>query len=113
LIIKPIPRRVLTHTAVYEEFQKGDGINTEDGFKPPVELTNVRVQYLSEYKKSNSAEEQLYDALLIFDVVNSKAAGDFEFIEKSKVTFNGKTMFVKKVNPVEAFKLHHWEIGLK
>jgi hypothetical protein len=113
LIIKPIPRRVLTHTVKYEEFQKGDGINTEDGFKPSVELLNVSVQYLSEYKKNTNAEEQLYDALLLFDVVNSKAAADFVFIEKSKITFNGKTMFVKKVNPVEAFKLHHWEIGLK
>jgi hypothetical protein len=105
--------RLLTHKVLYEEYQEGDGINTENGFKPSVELLNVRVQYLSEYKKSNSAEEQLFDALLIFDVVNSKAAGVFEFIEKSKVTFNGKTMFVKKVNPIEAFKLHHWEIGLK
>jgi hypothetical protein len=113
LIVKPIPVRLLTHKVLYEEYQEGDGINTEDGFKPSVELLNVRVQYLSEYKKSNSAEEQLFDALLIFDVVNSKAAGVFEFIEKSKVTFNGKTMFVKKVNPIEAFKLHHWEIGLK
>jgi Minor capsid protein len=113
LIIKPIPKCVLTHTVVYEEFQKGDGINTEERYKPSVELLNVRVQYLSEMKNSTSAEEQLYDALLLFDVVNSKAAGDFEFIEKSKVVYNGKTMFVKKVNPVEAFKLHHWEIGLK
>jgi hypothetical protein len=113
MVIKPIPRHLLIHTVTYEEFQEGDGINTEDGYKPAVTLSDVRVQALSNIKKSTNSETLLYDAMLFYDVVNSSSDAPFEFTEKSKVTFNGKTMFVEKVNPVKAIKLHHYEIGLK
>ncbi|MFC0271125.1 putative minor capsid protein [Metabacillus herbersteinensis] len=111
--VKPIPLSVLPHTVTYEEWQEGDGINTESGFKAAVTLSNVRVQLLSNIRKNTNSESLLYDAMLFYDVVNSSSSGAFVFTEKSKVTFNGKAMFVEKVNPVEAFKLHHHEIGLK
>lgn len=109
---RPIPIRLLPHTVQYLQYTKGDGITTESGFLDAVTLSNVRVQYLSNIKRNNNSEEKLYEAKLFFDVVNSKASGLFEFTEDSKVIHNGMTMTVKKVNPVEAFKLHHYEIGL-
>ncbi|MBO1515602.1 minor capsid protein [Metabacillus sp. BG109] len=112
-MVKPIPKHLLIHTVEYQQFVEGDGITTEDGYKPPVTLSDVRVQALSNIKKNTNSEELLYDAMLFFDVVNSSSSGPFEFTEKSKVTFNGKVMTIEKVNPVEAFKLHHYEIGLK
>jgi hypothetical protein len=113
MVIKPIPRHVLIHSVTYEEWQDGDGINTDSGFKAPVTLLNVRLQALSNIRKNTNSEELLYDAILFYDVTHSLSTGPFEFSEKSKVTFNGKTMFVEKVNPVKAIKLHHYEIGLK
>jgi Minor capsid protein len=112
VIVKPIPLSVLVHTVEYEQFQEGDGITTEDGYKLAVTFYNVRVQVLSTIKKNTNSEELLYDALLFFDVVNSSSSGPFVFTEKSKITFNSKAMTIEKVNPVEAFALHHYEIGL-
>lgn len=116
MIIKPIPMHLLTHTVTYEEFQEGDGITTDDGFKEPVSLSHVRVQSLStvqpNIKRNNNAEELAYNAMLFYDVVHSKSNAPFEFTEKSRIHFDGKVMTIEKVNPVEAIKLHHYEIGL-
>lgn len=112
MIIKPISKEVLIHEVTYEEFVPGDGFETEDGFKEPITLTNVLVQYLSNIARNNIAEALNYNALLFFDVVNSKSSGVFEFKEKSRVTFDGKQMIVEKINPIYAFKLHHYEVGL-
>jgi hypothetical protein len=113
MVVKPIPVHLLPDTVQYEEFQEGDGISSSDGYKAPVTLEHVRVQYLSNIKRNTNSEELLYEAMLFYDVINSDPSGPFEFIQKSKVTFDGKTMIVEKVNPVVAIKLHHYEIGLK
>jgi hypothetical protein len=112
MVVKPIPKHVLTHTVTYEEWQEGDGINADGGFKAPVTLSNVRVQYLSNIQRNSNSEQLLYEAMLFYDVINSSSSAPFTFIEKSKVTFDGKTMVVEKVNPVEAIQLHHYEIEL-
>lgn len=113
MVVKPIPMHLLVHTAQYEEFQEGDGITSSDGYKAPVTLKNVRVQYLSNVKRNTNSEELLYEAMLFYDAINSLSSGPFEFVEKSRVTIDGKIMIVEKVNPVVAIKLHHYEIGLK
>ena len=111
-MIRPIPLQLLIHSLTYEEFVPGDGFETEEGFKPAVTLSNVRVESVSNIKRSNNGEELQYKALLFFDVVNSKSSGPFEFKEKSRVIFDGKTMYVNKVNPVYGFSLHHYEVEL-
>ncbi|PAD67027.1 hypothetical protein CHH83_20890 [Bacillus sp. 7586-K] len=112
MIVKPIPLHMLTDTVQYRPFQEGDGITTEDGFGDAITLSNVRVQYLSNISKNTNSEELKYEAMLFYDVVNSNSSDAFEFTEKSEIDFDGKTMVVEKVNPVHAFKLHHYEIGL-
>ncbi|XQY90645.1 putative minor capsid protein [Metabacillus sp. HB246100] len=110
--IKPIPKKILIHTVTYEEWVEGDGITTEDGFKAPVTLSNVRVQHVSDLTVNTNNKELKYDAILFFDMKNSKASGKFTFVEESKITFEGKEMFIQKVDPVYAFELHHYELGL-
>ncbi|MFS0776256.1 putative minor capsid protein [Neobacillus sp. 3P2-tot-E-2] len=112
MVVKPIPKHVLTHTVIYEEWLEGDGINTESGFNAPVTLSNVRVQFLSNIRKNANSEHLLYEATLFYDVVNSSSSDVFTFTEKSRITHDNKTMVVEKVNPVEAIQLHHYEIGL-
>lgn len=112
MAIKPIPKKLLIHTVTYEEWVEGDGITTDGGHKAPVTLSNVRLQRLSNIKKSTTQEQLLYNAMLFFDVVNSSSSGEFKFTEKSRVTFDSQQMIVQKVNPVDAFELHHYEIGL-
>lgn len=109
-MVKPIPKKLLIHEVKYEEFYEDDRYG--EGYKLPITLKNVRVQVGSAFSRSNTNENISYQAMLIYDVKNSSTSVPFEFKEKSKVTFNGKTMLVQKVNPVYAFTLHHYELEL-
>lgn len=109
--MRPIPYKLLIHEATYEEYIPGDSWTTE-GYKDPVTLQNVRIDKGSRFTRNNNGEQILYNALLFYDVVNSSASGTFEFKEQSKLTFDGDTMIVNKINPMYGYKLHHWEIEL-
>lgn len=117
MLVSQMPKQVLIHTATYEEFVQGDGFETEDGFKASVMLSNVLLQPSGtstqpNIVRSNTGESMLYNYTLFYDVVNSSANGEFEFKEKSKITFDGKELIVEKVNPIYAFTFHHWEVYL-
>jgi Minor capsid protein len=112
MVVKPIPKHVLIHTVTYEEWQEGDGIKTESGFNAPVTLSNVRLEAQSNIRRTSNSEQILYKALLFYDVVNSASSEVFTFTEKSRITHDGKSMVVEKVNPVHAISLHHYEIEL-
>jgi hypothetical protein len=110
ILVKPIPIEILIHEAIYEEM----GSNTRYGesYLPPVTLKNVRINYERSIKRTSDTEGKSTKATMFFDLVNSSASGEFEFKEKSKVTFNGMVMQVQKVNPIYASKLHHYEVEL-
>lgn len=108
-MIDPIPSNLLIHEVQYEEY---DGLGRYgDDFKPPITLRKVRVEMTSGFMISGTEERRTYNALLFFDAVHSKPT-DVVFKKKSKVTYNGETMVVSKVNPVYAFDLHHFEVEL-
>jgi hypothetical protein len=110
IFVKPIPIEVLIHEAVYEEISS----NTRYGeaFLPPVTLKNIRINHEKSLQRSSNSEGKNIKATMFFDLVNSRASGEFEFKEKSKLTFDGLVMQVQKVNPVYASKLHHYEVEL-
>lgn len=109
-MVKPIPKSFLIHEVQYEEYAGNSGWG--ESYKPSVTLKNVRIESISSITRSNTTELKNFKALLYYDTVNSSATGDFQFNEKSKVTFNGETMYVNKVNPVYGFSLHHYEVEL-
>src|SRR4051812_45327008 len=115
MLVAQIPKQVLILSATYEEFLQGDGFEIEDGFKPSVMLSNVLLQPSGtstqpNIVRSNTGEAMLYNYTFFYDVVNSLANGEFEFKEKSRITFDGKELIVEKVNPIYAFNLHHYEV---
>lgn len=110
-MVRSIPRKLLIHTATYEEYIPGDSW-TPAGFKPAVMLQNVRIDKGSRLTRNNTGEQILYNALLFYDAENSSADGEFEFKEQSKLTFNGDTMTVNKVNEIYAYRFHHYEVEL-
>ncbi len=107
-MIKPIPLDVLIHSVTYEEYDTNNRYG--ETYKPPITLDKVLVQPASNIKRSNTAEEIIFKSLLFFDCVNSSPKVTFK--EKSKVTFEGETMYIYKVNPCYAFGLHHYEVEL-
>ena len=109
-MVKPIPRRLLIHSVTYEEYAGNDGWG--ETYLSPVTLENVLVQPVSNISRSNIAEEKRYRAILFFDMTHSTPKVTFK--EKSRVTFNGETMIVQKVNTLYALSTtpHHIEVEL-
>lgn len=108
--IRPIPMHLLIHEAEYEEFQEDSRYG--ESFYPAVTLQNVRVNFESSLKTSGNTESKNIKATMFFDLINSSATGEFEFREKSKVTFNGLVMQIQKINPIYTDQLHHYEVEL-
>lgn len=109
--IRQIPKRLLIHTVKYEKFLGRDEWEETDQYDEPIELERVRVQYASELTRTNNADNVFYKAMMFYDVKNSKPY-DVEFVENSRVTINDDTMFIKEVQPVYGFRLHHYELVL-
>lgn len=109
-MIRPIPLPLLIHEVVYEEYAGND--EWGETYLPPVTLRKVLVQPASNINRSNIAEEKQYKAVLFFDMTYSTPKVTFK--EKSKVTFNGETMTVQKVNTLYALSTtpHHIEVEL-
>lgn len=104
-----MPKEILIHEVVYEEYIEKD--RHGNSFKEPVTLKNVLVQPVSSIKRAGDVDNKAYDSLMFFDCVNSTPL-DVTFTKKSKITFNGETMIVDKVNPIYTFNLHHYELEL-
>lgn len=109
-MVRPIPRRLLIHSVIYEEYSGNSGWG--ETYLPPVTLENVLVQPVSNINRSNIAEEKRYKAILFFDMTHSTPKVTFK--EKSRVTFNGETMTVQGVNTLYALSAtpHHIEVEL-
>ncbi len=108
-VVKPMPKEILIHEVVYEEYEeKGRHGNS---FKEPVTLKHVLIQPISSINRTSNVDNLAYNSLMFFDCVNS-APADVTFTKKSRITFNEETMIVDKVNPIYTFSLHHYELEL-
>lgn len=110
LRIRPIPLNVLIHEAEYEQLNSNDRYG--EFFLPAVTLKNIRINFEKSFSRAGDTESKSVKALMFFDQRNSSATGDFEFVEKSKVTFQGVTMQVNRINPLYTDTLHHYEVEL-
>ncbi|MBU8768700.1 putative minor capsid protein [Cytobacillus oceanisediminis] len=110
LRIRPIPRNLLIHEAIYEQFEENGRYG--ETYLPAVTLKNIRINFEKSFNRSTDTESKNVKALMFFDRRNSSATGEFEFKEKSKVIFQGVTMQVQRVNPLFTDTLHHYEVEL-
>ncbi|MGG4039899.1 putative minor capsid protein [Heyndrickxia ginsengihumi] len=109
MLIKPIPKLLLPHSVEYYEYL-GKG-RTDDEFAEKVILEYVRVDLNEFVKKTNANQESLITGTLFIDAKNTSPRIIPK--EKSKIVFDGKTMFLENIEPLVAFnKIHHWEIDL-
>lgn len=106
----PIPFSLLVHTVTYEQFV--DDGRFGKSHDEPITLSFVRVEETTSKEQSQYVDNVAHTHVLFYDVVNSKSERPFEFKVNSKITFNGKELTVKRVIPIEGFKLHHYEIEL-
>ena len=107
-MVRPIPRQLLPHTVIYEEFEGGGRYG--ETYKDPVTLQFVRVDELTSRALSQLSDGDRHTHTLVYDVVSSMAEKPVQFTVKSKVTFEGQELTVQKVVKAQAFnQIHHYE----
>lgn len=109
VMVKPIPIQLLIHSVQYEEF-KGSG-SFGDEWEASKTLTNVRVEAPTTLQRTETREDKVAQAILFYDCALSNPKS-VQFKENDKITFNNKTMYVKTVDPIYGFTLHHYELVL-
>lgn len=109
--MRPIPKRLLIHTATL--YQR---VNVDKWGKGELnggqELSNIRIDPSKQIiRDKNNAEVQLA-ATLFYDCRNSRPS-DASFEVDQVVDFNGQKHQIKTVEPLyDNSKLHHYEIGM-
>lgn len=109
-MVKPIPARVMKDTVTYEHYTGTE--RWGDTWDAHETLNSVRVFPITSLTNNGDSSRIDADTLLLYDVITSSGMTK-EFVEKSKVTFEGKVLTVVKVDKLSGFKLHHYEIRLK
>ena len=104
-----MPKAILIHSVQYEEYA-GEGRYGKE-YKDPITLRNVLIQPVSSISKTNIANTVAYNSMMFYDCTNSFPE-NVKFTKESLITFNGEEMVIGKVNPIYAFKLHHYELEL-
>ena len=109
-IIKPIPKHLLRQEVTYEKYVEGDEWNGPQ-YEEPITLKHVRVQFSTDLNRNNNAENVTFQALMFYDLTHSLPK-NVEFVENSRVTVDGREMYVKEIHPMHALKLQHIEVVL-
>lgn len=111
LMINQIPLKLLIHSIDYEHYAGNDG--WDDTWESPIKINNVRVEPVSQIKRSSNAEGEQVSHVVVVDKVNSSAFPDFTI--KSRITFSGAPREVVDVKPFYGFEStpHHYEIEVR
>lgn len=105
--IKPIPRRLLTDTIVYQPFVENDGWN--DAFGEEQTINNVRKEPVSSINRTSNSEGQQANDVVFIDRVNSSY---FPVNAKAKDRIDGREVVRVKVLKALDSEPHHLEIEL-
>lgn len=76
-------------------------------YDEPLTLKNVRLEYQSIFTRAADKEDKFYRAVLF--VFPGQIV---DFVEKSKVVFDGEEMYIDKIQPMFDGDFNHYEIGL-
>lgn len=109
--ILPIPKALLIHQIEYEAFAGNDGWN--DTFKPPITISNVRVEAVTRLRRGSNDEGEQVNHIVFVDRKHSSHFPEFQV--KSRVTFNGVSREIVDVKPFFAYgpEPHHYELELR
>lgn len=114
--VRPLPKRWLIHSIVYEEYAgKDDWSNPK--YDDPITIENVRFDDSTVFSRDATQTKVLADAVIFVDTTHSKPIPEFK--EESKVTLlnpdgtEGNTYTVKKVVPCyypHKNEIRHYEL---
>lgn len=111
-MIKPIPKRLLTHSALYKEYLGNNGEGDEWGNDIP--LSFVKIEEKLQLKVTSNGREVVGNAKMFYDLTNSDGLKS-KPIQNSIVIFNEKEYRVVDTDILCADSdiPHHYEVLLK
>lgn len=111
-MIRPIPKRLLPHNAIYKEYLGNMGEGDEWGADIPLSFVKIEEKML--LKVNSNGREIVGNARMFYDLVNSNGLNN-KPVENSIINFNGKNYKVVSVDilcPDTSYP-HHYEVILK
>ena len=111
-MIKPIPKRLLPHNAIYKEYLGNTGEGDEWGENAP--LSFVKIEEKTQVKVTSNGREIVGNAKMFYDSINSKGLTD-KPVENSIISFNGREYKVASTDIfyADSSSPHHYEVLLK
>lgn len=94
-----LPRNALVDSFVYEEYKGQEKINgyQQDSYKPPVTIERVRIDRSTVWTRGSKEDLLQADGVIYTDSVWTTPVS--EFVERSKVTYDGKERVINKIIP--------------
>lgn len=109
--MKPIPKRLLIHSAELKAVN-ADNSWQEEETKTIANLKYVRIEPSSKLITAKDNRQVTLAATLLYDCRNSRPTG-VGFIQGQKVIWNGIEHVIETIEPLyDSGKLHHYELGL-
>lgn len=110
--MKPIPKRILIHTAQISTPEAQDTWQAVT-YSDPITLKHIRIEPCHKLVMESDNTQRQQTATMFFDAVHS-APADFTFAEGQRVAALGRTYQVLTIEPLyDEHKLHHYEVGLE
>lgn len=111
-MIKPIPKRLLPHSAIYKEYLGNTGEGDEWGADTP--LSFVKIEEKTQLKVTSNGREIVGNARMFYDLTNSNGLTN-KPVENSIINFNGKEYKVVDTDVLcpDTSYPHHYEVLLK
>ena len=111
-MIKPIPKRMLPHKCIYQEYLGNNGEGDEWGTEIPLEY--VKIEEKLQLRVTSNGREVIGNGRLFYDYVNSKGL-PHKFTQNDIIIFDNKRYSVIESSSLYANSPipHHYEVILK
>jgi len=110
--LKPIPKRLLPHNAIYKEYLGNNGEGDEWGEETP--LSFIKIEEKTQLKITSNGREIVGNAKMFYDFTNSNGL-ESKPVENSIIIFHNREY--RMANPDVLYHTkdtpHHYEILLK
>ena len=111
-MIKPIPKRLLPHSAIYKEYLGNTGEG--DSWGEDNSLDFIKIEEKMQLKVTSNGREVVGNARMFYDLVSSSGLNT-KPVENSLIIYNGKEYKIINVDVLcaDSANPHHYEMLLK
>lgn len=111
-MIKPIPKRLLPHSCIYNKYLGNNGEGDEWG--EDTTLNFVKLEEKMQLKVTSNGREVIGNARLFYDLQNSSGLSE-KPIQNSLISFNNRVYHIVDIAVLcgEKATSHHYEVMLK